>query len=110
MQVGGRQHNNFEIIAVGHLAGCADLRELRPNQDCPHRSRAREISQIIASGSLGWATACIGHTELCASFIEMFGQMLWVWLKGPENRSRCEIAPNMSITWPITWPITLPIT
>ena len=71
---------------------------------------AHEISQIIASGSLGWATACIGHTEICANFKEMFGHMLWVWLKGPEDRFRCETAHNMSITWPITWPITFPIT
>ena len=38
-----------------------------------HIDGAHEIAQIIASGSLGWATACIGHTEICASFIEMYG-------------------------------------
>ena len=34
------------MIAVGHLARCTGLRELRPNRDC-HMNGAREISQKI---------------------------------------------------------------
>ena len=44
MQVGGRQQNKVEMIAVGHLARCVVLRELRPNQDCPHGWCARDLT------------------------------------------------------------------
>ena len=50
---------------------------------------------MIASVYLGWAIACVGRTELCAIFQGNFGQMLWVWLKGPDNRFRCETAHNV---------------
>ena len=91
------------LLAVQTFVSSAPIRTV-------HIDGAHEISQIIASGSLGWATACIGHADICASFIQMLGQMLWVSLKGRENRSRSEIAPSMSITWPMTWPLTLPVT
>ena len=82
MQVRGRQQNNVEMIAVGHLARCAvssaPIRTV-------HMNGAYEISQMIASVSLGCAAACVRRTELHAISKENFGKMLRAWLKGPEG-------------------------